>query len=500
MVHHVVVGRSPTELTSDRTNFLYLSTLTRSSGLLLGAGAAFLWRPWRAKAAASSRAGAMLSVAGLAATMLLVCVFATTHLTDRSLYRWQLAVVSLLSLVVVAVVVHPAASTARSFFGSPALVAIGKRSYGIYLWSWPISVICGAYVGSWTRFIAAMSVTIVVSEFSYKYIETPIRKGGLRRWFDRHRDSHLVVAHDWRWESSARRRAGRLPRSTRGVERFDRAAGGRRRGDRPLQGAIARSARSPGRRCRSRRRSTRGAAPLRLLPRPVVTRRHCPTVGQSLRRVVQPPGPRSRRDRRRLAGALVGDQPSIRHRQRVHDQRRLGRGLQRVRRRQGALGAQRLQSIVRRLRWLGRQVGQGGEQGQGRRSRSSCWAPGTCSTSRSMATSIPFNTPAADQRFIDEPRSRCRRAACRRLEGCLARGAVHASARCEGCRGAGAPRTRRRCPCCPSQPTAAPGRGHRSGQRLVRQRTDRVVQRSRRSPPISATAGTVCTCTSRAPS
>ncbi|HUC32812.1 MAG TPA: acyltransferase, partial [Ilumatobacteraceae bacterium] len=31
----------------DTTNFLYLSTFTRSSGLLLGAALAFLWRPWR---------------------------------------------------------------------------------------------------------------------------------------------------------------------------------------------------------------------------------------------------------------------------------------------------------------------------------------------------------------------------------------------------------------------------------------------------------------------
>jgi peptidoglycan/LPS O-acetylase OafA/YrhL len=216
---------SPTALTSDRTNFLYLSTLTRSSGLLLGAGAAFLWRPWRMKAAASSPAGLKLSAAGLAATALMVCFFATAHLTDRSLYRWQLAATSILSLVVVAVVVHPAAATARAFFGSPWLVAIGKRSYGIYLWSWPISVICGAYVGSWTRFIAAMSVTIVVSEFSYKYIETPIRKGGLRNWFDRPRDNQ------WSSRTIAACAAavvvvGSLTVFYAGVDQFDRAAGG----------------------------------------------------------------------------------------------------------------------------------------------------------------------------------------------------------------------------------------------------------------------------------
>ena len=216
---------SPTALTSDRTNFLYLSTLTRSSGLLLGAGAAFVWRPWRAKAALASRAGVGLNVAGLGATVLLIYAFTTAHLTDRSLYRWQLAMVSILSLVVVATVVHPSAKATRSFFGSPALVGLGKRSYGVYLWSWPISVICGAYVGSWSRFIAAMSLTIVVSEFSYVYIETPIRKGALRRWLDRPRDN------DWSTRTIAAgvvavALVGSLGLYYSRVQRFDRAAGG----------------------------------------------------------------------------------------------------------------------------------------------------------------------------------------------------------------------------------------------------------------------------------
>ncbi len=216
---------APTELTSDRVNFLYLSTFTRSSGLLLGAGAAFLWRPWKAKNAASSCAGTVLSIAGLAATALLLYAFSVVNLTDRSMYRWQLASVSILSLVAIGVVVHPAARWARSIFGSRVLVALGKRSYGVYLWSWPISVLCGAFDGTWTRFIWAMSVTVVVSEFSYVYIETPIRKGALRRWFDRRRDV------DWSTRTVA---AGvvatvliaSLAAFFSTVARFDRAAGG----------------------------------------------------------------------------------------------------------------------------------------------------------------------------------------------------------------------------------------------------------------------------------
>ncbi len=39
------VSRSSAQV--DRTNLLYLSSLTRAGGLLLGAAAAFVWRPWR---------------------------------------------------------------------------------------------------------------------------------------------------------------------------------------------------------------------------------------------------------------------------------------------------------------------------------------------------------------------------------------------------------------------------------------------------------------------
>ncbi|HZX54604.1 MAG TPA: acyltransferase family protein, partial [Ilumatobacteraceae bacterium] len=216
---------SPSALTSDRINFMYLSTLTRSSGLLLGAGAAFVWRPWRAKTGVSSGVGLMLNVAGLAATAGLIVAFINVHLTDRSLFRWQLALVSILSIVVVGAVVHPAATATRSFFGRPALVALGKRSYGLYLWSWPIMVLCGAYVGSWSRFIGAMSITIVVAEFSYVYIETPIRKGALGRWFTQHRDQEWTKRTLWVAVAGVVLIAGLGVFYSR-VQRFDRAAGG----------------------------------------------------------------------------------------------------------------------------------------------------------------------------------------------------------------------------------------------------------------------------------
>ena len=172
-----VLGRS-----ADRTNFLYLGTLTRSSGLLLGAGAAFLWRPWRS-APRSLQRGRFLDPLGACAVAGLTCAMSVSVLTDGYVYQWLLAVVSLLSMIAIAVVVHPEATAMRRVFGSRVLVETGKRSYGLYLWHWPIFVIGKVYhTGSWSKFLLAMGITVLISEFCYQYIETPIRRGALGRW------------------------------------------------------------------------------------------------------------------------------------------------------------------------------------------------------------------------------------------------------------------------------------------------------------------------------
>ena len=71
----------------------------------------------------------------------------------------------------------------RRILSWPPLVEIGKRSYGLYLWSWPIFVILGATDGSVSRFVMAMIVTVAVTEASYRCLETPVRKGAIGDWW-----------------------------------------------------------------------------------------------------------------------------------------------------------------------------------------------------------------------------------------------------------------------------------------------------------------------------
>ena len=162
---YVLHGNGPGNLSSpitvfddvDRINFMYLSTVTRASGIVLGAAAAFVWRPWRSPAAARSRAGWLLDGFGLLAVAMLGCIAAVATLTDGYVYQWLLALVTFLSLVAVLVAVHPAATWFRAILSWTPLVEIGKRSYGIYLWHWPIFVFADAYGGSVSRVVAALA-------------------------------------------------------------------------------------------------------------------------------------------------------------------------------------------------------------------------------------------------------------------------------------------------------------------------------------------------------
>ncbi len=168
----------------DRTNYMYLSTITRSFGLLLGAGAAFIWRPWRWNRADQAPAGRALDPIGAAAVAMIGCASAVATITAGYVYQWLLPLVSILSLVAVMVAVHPASVGFRRIMSWSPLVEMGKRSYGLYLWSWPIFVIVGATTGSVSKFLWAMVLTVVVAEASYRYLETPVRKGAFGRWWN----------------------------------------------------------------------------------------------------------------------------------------------------------------------------------------------------------------------------------------------------------------------------------------------------------------------------
>lgn len=176
-----------------RTDFLYLGTLTRATGLLLGAALATLWRPWairRGRAGSNANGLDVLGVLAIASLAWMCWKFREVVLVENVgteayalLYRGGLVLVGIATMVAIATVTHPRSRLGKYVVGTPVLVWIGKRSYGLYLYHW---VIFQAYRKSAgvalnaQEFIALMAITLVVTEASYQFIETPIRTGRAR--------------------------------------------------------------------------------------------------------------------------------------------------------------------------------------------------------------------------------------------------------------------------------------------------------------------------------
>jgi hypothetical protein len=77
--------------------------------------------------------------------------------------------------------------------GLPVATHIGKISYSLYLWHWPIYVLMRWTVGlasSW-QFLLAFALSVLFAEASYHLIELPIRRN---RWSRRRSSWRTVVA------------------------------------------------------------------------------------------------------------------------------------------------------------------------------------------------------------------------------------------------------------------------------------------------------------------
>ena len=167
---------------------VYYGTDTRAAGLLIGAVLALVWQPWSWTHSTTARRRAVswsASVVGLAALGVVgwaMWRYDLSVATAEPLFRGGFLITSGATALVIAAV-----ATQRSPLGAALAVApfrwIGTRSYGLYLWHWPIYQLTRPRVdvdlGQWETLALRLVLTVLVTEASYRIIETPIREGRL---------------------------------------------------------------------------------------------------------------------------------------------------------------------------------------------------------------------------------------------------------------------------------------------------------------------------------
>ncbi|MEZ2328053.1 acyltransferase family protein [Bacillus tropicus] len=162
---------------------IYYGTDTRAFSLLIGAVLALVWPSNRLANKIIPKARFILDVVGGIALIIILVMFWKTNQYDPFLYKGGMVLLSIATALLVANLAHPASRIAQ-FLRFRPLRWVGIRSYGIYLWHYPILTLMTPKVNagdfSIIRAILQFLLIILIAQISWKFIEKPIRQGALR--------------------------------------------------------------------------------------------------------------------------------------------------------------------------------------------------------------------------------------------------------------------------------------------------------------------------------
>ena len=169
---------------------IYDGTDTRAFAVLIGAALAFVW-PSRHLGSDATKV-ARWGIDGVGAAGLAVVAVLVWRTSEYSafLYRGGMVLLSAATALMVASAASPASRFGRMLGWQP-LRWLGVRSYGIYLWHYPIIVLTTPADGqdSLARGTVQVTAAIVAAALSWRFIEEPIRHGAISRWWARARST-----------------------------------------------------------------------------------------------------------------------------------------------------------------------------------------------------------------------------------------------------------------------------------------------------------------------
>ncbi len=174
---------------------MYVGTITRAGGLMLGAAFAMVWRPIAILRSPLRRRARRVDLLALVSLGGLAWLMSTLFLLDHHdlsyspwLFRGGFLLTGFCSLGIIAAATHRRSWIGR-LLGIWPLRWIGTRSYGMYLYHWPIYQIIRApgQPLEFRQFAIAMLIALPITELSYRLVELPIRQGKLSKFLNAQR-------------------------------------------------------------------------------------------------------------------------------------------------------------------------------------------------------------------------------------------------------------------------------------------------------------------------
>ena len=166
---------------------IYFGTDTRAFSLLVGVVGAILYPMEKLHAKETPQQNIMYSVVSLVSIATLITVMIYTSEYNTWLYRGGFLLVAIIGLIVIisSGKQHTLMSRLLSF---KPVVFIGKISYSLYLWHFPILVLTTpvSEIGNPNIIFVILRIilTFALATASYVFVETPIRKLGFKNYIN----------------------------------------------------------------------------------------------------------------------------------------------------------------------------------------------------------------------------------------------------------------------------------------------------------------------------
>jgi peptidoglycan/LPS O-acetylase OafA/YrhL len=183
------LGRDLAAASSVSVSHMYFGTDTHSMALFLGAALATCWVPL---AAAGRPKGVSLALdaAGLFALAGLGLLMHCMNRATGTLFPLGFPIAAALAVLLILPASSPGLLVSRVLTLAP-LRWIGERSYGLYLWHWPIFQVTRPGLDVRLPVLADLALrvvlTVTIAEISYRFIEMPVRRGAIGRLWARTR-------------------------------------------------------------------------------------------------------------------------------------------------------------------------------------------------------------------------------------------------------------------------------------------------------------------------
>ena len=164
---------------------IYFGTDTRAFSLLVGVVGAILYPMDKLNTKITPQENIVYSVVSLISITTLITIMIYTSEYNTWLYRGGFLLVAILGIIVIISSGKQHTIMAKLLSFKP-VVFIGKISYSLYLWHFPILVLTTpvSEIGNPNNFYVILRVilTFIVAIISYVFVETPIRKLGFKNY------------------------------------------------------------------------------------------------------------------------------------------------------------------------------------------------------------------------------------------------------------------------------------------------------------------------------